>query len=501
MRRLLPLCLLLLAPSLFAQQQLRFATSIDVGDRLTSDNLADVRFHIENISGEDATDVRLDLFLGNESAAAAYKTSDPATSCFPGNIGQPRVGCTIPLLAAHASRDVTITTRYPGPGHYGLRFFAPPLQISRTATFYREYPVTTTADGGPGSFRQAILDTNAQCLADIPCRIDFEITDPVPADGWFTIAPASPLPRILASEIAIDGDRQTAISGDTNPRGPEIFLDGRGVAVADGLFIQGAKATVRGLAIGGFPGNGLLVIKSQMLIEHNDIGTDPTGSVPVPNGLRGIMGDGYGAEIRDNVLSHNRRSGIFLWHNANIHDNRIESNGASGIFLGGESAFDNSIVAGNVIANNHEFGVAAPRHNVVEVRANSISNNRLGGIDVGLDGRTLDIRDSFIGPVIAPHIDSAHFDAASGDTIIEGPIPFAFSPRTIYLYANTTLDPDGFAEGQHFLGTPQLANGRFTLRVHEDLRGQFIDGNTVVTHQDELTARATSEFGAPVRVE
>jgi hypothetical protein len=504
MRRLLPLFLfLLLAPSLFSQQQKQFATSIDVGDRLSSDNLADVRFHIENISDQDATNVFLDLFLGNESAATAFKTSDAATECSSLNIGQPRVGCRIPSLAAHASRDVTITTRYPGAGHYGLRFFTSPFEISRTATFYREYPVTTTADAGPGSFRQAILDTNAQCPSNIPCRIDFEISEPVPAEGWFTIAPASPLPIVLAPEIAIDGERQTTISGDSNPRGPEIFLDGRGVTSADGLFIKGAKATVRGLAIGGFPANGLLVVKSQMLVEHNDIGTDPTGTVAVPNGLRGIMGDGFEAEIRGNVLSHNKRSGIFLWHNANIHDNRIESNGASGIFLGGESAFDNSIVAGNVIANNHEFGVAAPRHNVVEVRANAISNNRLGGIDIGLDGRTLEVTDSFIGPVSAPHIDSARFDAASGDTIIEGPIPFAFSPHKIdiYLYANTALDADGFAEGQHFLGTPQLANGRFTLRVHEDLRGQFIDGNTVVTQSNELVSRATSEFGAPVRVD
>jgi len=182
------------------------------------------------------------------------------------------------------------------------------------------------------------------------------------------------------------------------------------------------------------------------------------------------MGDGFGAEIRNNVLSHNRRSGIFLWHNANIHDNRIKSNGASGIFLGGETGFDGSGIVDDIIVGNHDFGVAVPHRNVVDVRANSIAHNGGGGIDVGLDGRTMETDDSFMGPIVAPHIDSARFDAASGDTIIEGPTPFGFSPRTIYLYANTSLDADGFAEGERFLGSPQFADGRFTLRVRGSAR-------------------------------
>jgi len=500
MHRLLPLSLVLLfASPLFAQQQPQLSLSIDAGDRLSPAGLADVRFHIENTSDQNATNLFLDMFLGNGAVATAFAPSDPTTDCAQQNIGQNRVGCQIPLLAAHAKSDVTITAHF-DPGHYGFRFFINPKEVTRDATFYREYPVTTSEDGGPGSFRQAILDTNAEC-SSVPCRIDLEISEPIPSTGWFTIAPASPLPQVLAPEIVIDGERQTAVTGDTNPRGPEIFLDGRGVNIADGLIVSGNKVTVRGLAIGGFPANGLLVLHSVMLIEHNDIGTDPTGTVPVPNGLRGIMGDGFAAEVRENVLSHNRRSGIFLWHNANIHDNRIESNGASGIFLGGQTAFDDSIVTGNIITGNHDFGIAAPRRNVVEVRANTIAHNDGGGIDIGLDGRTLETNDFLLGPLSAPHIDTARFDAATGDTIIEGPVPFAFFQSKLYLYANTTLDPDGFAEGERFLGTPQFAGGRFTLRVHEDLRGLLIDGNTIVTRIDDVTARGTSEFGPPVRVE
>jgi hypothetical protein len=43
--------------------------------------------------------------------------------------------------------------------------------------------------------------------------------------------------------------------------------------------------------------------------------------------------------------------------------------------------------------------------------------------------------------------------------------------EVVFERANTTLDTDGFAEGERFLGTPQFTGSRFTLRVHEDLRG------------------------------
>jgi hypothetical protein len=210
------------------------------------------------------------------------------------------------------------------------------------------------------------------------------------------------------------------------------------------------------------------------LIEHNYIGTDPTGSVAVPNGLRGIMGDPFNAEISDNVLSHNTRSGVFLLHAANIHDNKIEFNGASGVYLGGTTGFDFSVVAGNVIAGNRDFGVAFPPRGQLEVQGNTFAGNGWGAIDAGLDGPTLRI-DSMAGPITVPRITSARFDSASGDTIIEGAITEAgFPPRDInvYVYANGSVDASGFAEGEKFLGMVQRSKGMFTLRVHESQRAR-----------------------------
>ena len=64
--------------------------------------------------------------------------------------------------------------------------------------------VTTAADGGPGSLRQAILDSNA---ASNPGVIDFAI-----GTGAATITPTTPLPAII-SPVTIDGTSQPGYSG------------------------------------------------------------------------------------------------------------------------------------------------------------------------------------------------------------------------------------------------------------------------------------------------
>ena len=374
--------------------------------------------------------------------------------------------------------------------------------------FYRYFPVTTTADAGPGSLRSAIDAVNGQCdgVDAPPCKIAFQIDGPPPSDGWFTIEPASPMPRILARYVAVDGATQTALTGDTNPLGPEIFLDGHGIS-GDGVSIQAATMTVRGVAIGGFGGSGILaeqhatltenLYENPPLFERNYLGTDPTGTRAVPNGARGLMALISGARIRGNVMSHNLRSGMFLnsWY-GEVRDNRVEANGASGIYLGFGT---DMVVENNVIANNREFGVAIATQGRMEVYANTIAGNGAGGLDIGLDGPT--INDD------TPRIVTAHFDGT--DTIIEGTIlrllpgPSYRKTKSIFLYANREVDEKGFAEGEEFLGRVLAdAAGHFSLRVPGDLRGRWIDATSlVVTDFGDAIYRQSSEFGPPLRVE
>ncbi len=367
------------------------------------------------------------------------------------------------------------------------------------ARFFHDFPVTATADSGPGSLRQAIDDVNAHCLipdgsnpAD-PCRITFAIAGPPQPGGWFTIEPESPFPEIAATDLTVDGEMQTAIA-DSNPLGPEVFLLGDRAGVIDGLRFRVSRLLLRGLAIGGFAQNGVLV-QGGGAIRNNYLGIDPTGRVAVPNGLRGLMSSA-GLEVTGNVISGNRRSGIFFASQGSsgalVTNNRIGvaaasddpvPNGASGIFFGEFSR--PSVVAGNVIGNSGDFGIAVARTAGVGATHNRIFNSGQGAIDNGLDGPT---RDSY-----TPSITSARYDPATQTTTISG-TTFTRGPgfTTVELYANGSVDALGFAEAEDYLGSVKVVpeDVSFTLTVPRDLRDFGEDPRQV-----------TTEFGRAVRAQ
>jgi len=99
--------------------------------------------------------------------------------------------------------------------------------------------VTTTADSGPGSLRQAILDSNT--AAGGSNTIDFAI----PGTGVQTIALSSPLPPITDS-VLIDGTTQPGFAGT-----PLIAFGGQSAGSSGPLVISGENVTIRGLAIEG----------------------------------------------------------------------------------------------------------------------------------------------------------------------------------------------------------------------------------------------------------
>ena len=75
----------------------------------------------------------------------------------------------------------------------------------RTLTIERFFAVTTAADDGPGSLRQAILDANAHAGAD---TIVFAIS----GAGVHTIQPLSALPAVTGP-VVLDGWTQTGFAG------------------------------------------------------------------------------------------------------------------------------------------------------------------------------------------------------------------------------------------------------------------------------------------------
>ena len=128
------------------------------------------------------------------------------------------------------------------------------------------FVVTTTADSGPGSLRQAILDSNAATGATN--TIDFDI----PGRGVQPIDLASPLPPIT-SPVSIDGTSQPGYAGT-----PLITLVAQNASTFAGLTITGSDVTVQGVTPDSFR-YGSSTTQSGLTIPSALLQPGPEGSV------------------------------------------------------------------------------------------------------------------------------------------------------------------------------------------------------------------------------
>ena len=362
------------------------------------------------------------------------------------------------------------------------------------AQTYRMIGVTNTADAGPGSFRDAIEQANALCTPG-PCKIAFEIPGPVPPEGWFTIIPATELPKITADRVFVDGTTQTRLTGDTNPLGPEIALDGY-LALRGPEIYSRCEAVVQGLAIGHFFGGDGMIFSPGTCAEAGDrkevlgnyIGVDPTGTRGRPN-QRGLnLNDAPHPLVHHNVVSRNKWSGIWLWTgSARITDNRIEDNGKSGIVIGPGTA--HAWVQQNVINRQVEMGVAvAPGAQLYVIRGNSMTGNGGLGIDINIDGVSpTDGDDEYPNPSNAPVLLSAVYDAARDRTVVTmllrsrhlGP----YSATTILdFYANASPDGEGEQRVVSYQSVFPGDGTPFPVELWGNLTGRWLNATATRTH-------------------
>lgn len=376
----------------------------------------------------------------------------------------------------------------------------------------RQFIVTNVADEGTGSLRQAIHDVNANCPIARPCALLFRIPGPLAVTGWFTIQPRTPLPEILAA-VEISGGSQISFTGQTNPDGPVIEINGALVSEGSGLVVRpNCRVGISGLAINGFPGYGIEVRRGdescssnfpQAVISENYLGTDPQGRFAKPN-QRGLGIFTFESQVFENLIGGNQRAGIYVeggtFHQ--IAGNRIGvgmdgahvGNGA-GIFLNVGNPFESFIgadITHNVIAYNRGMAIARTRRGEILISRNSIFDNLQQGIDVGIDGITPQRADDTDVPN-APVLFGASYDAARNVTVVRGRIdseasgnggPTGGSGRTIEVYASLHLS--GWAEPQAevSMAISPIATGHqgFEIEVPGDLRGMWITATHNVTH-------------------
>jgi hypothetical protein len=413
------------------------------------------------------------------------------------------------------------------------------------ATVIAHILVTNTNDDGSGSLRQALRDGTSRC-ASSPCTIEFRIPPPVPASGWFTIRPLTPLPDVRG-QMFIDGERQTAFTGDTNPDGPEIEIDGslqRGGGGNGLMFRAACGSGVSGLAMNGFSRHAIEVEVNDpyafcplydfgTTITRNYLGTDARGLVAAPN-ERGVVVTRVGpVTIFENIISGNRRAGIFLdgGSYASVTHNRIGvnakgkplGNGASGIFVNvgdlSKAYGSGADIEDNVIAFNGEWGVCRTQNGEISLYRNSIYGNTSAGIDIGLDNDTPNRPNDAGSAPNKPVLFSATYDPAANTTTVRGRIdstrPISNPTRwRVDVYASSSLSVWGYAQGEGLVGsTPFGYEGHtsFEVVVPADLRGKFITATTNRTHTIGLAKPLeqshhgigptdTSEFSTPMEV-
>ena len=257
------------------------------------------------------------------------------------------------------------------------------------------FTVTSAADSGAGSLRQAIALANANAGTD---TIGFAI-----GSGAQTISLSSALPDIT-SRVIIDATTQPGHAGQ-----PLITLDGTGSgALADGLAIKagGASSEVRGLAITGFAGRGIYLLGATgVTIAGNHIGVNAAGTAAAGNALAGVLVDvgsdnaviGGSATGARNVISGNGADGIDVESSDGvvIQGNYIGTNAAGTAALGntrsgvsiGDS--DNVVVGGamaaerNLISGNSDAGIYAERATGMLIRGNHIGVTVTGTAALG----------------------------------------------------------------------------------------------------------------------
>jgi titin len=195
---------------------------------------------------------------------------------------------------------------------------------SHSATFV----VTNANDSGDGSLRSAMTNANANAGLDL---IIFNMS----GAGVHPIVLASALPTV-SDPVVIDGTTQHGYAGQ-----PLIELNGAGAGANSGLRIASLAGgtTIRGLVINRFGGSasGIEVDgASSNVFQGNFIGTDPTGTLSMPNGKEGIYLNGSSGNLIGGIFSSNR--------------NVISGNGDAGVYVLGTSL---APANGNVIQGNY----------------------------------------------------------------------------------------------------------------------------------------------------
>lgn len=301
----------------------------------------------------------------------------------------------------------------------------PRLEVLEDRTLLSAYIVTTTADSGAGSLRDAINQINADTSHALYAsssnpnvdEIDFNITGASDTGGGFnpttgvaTISPSSALPAIT-NAVIINGHQ-----GQSSAQGPVIVLDGSQSGFGNGLEVNADNVMIEGLDIINWSDGILIHAVNSTQVQDNFIGIEADGKsaagngngVQVDTGATGVVIGGLGfsgessqgeSQGQGNVISADQANGILTESDITVTGNRIgttfdgekppvDSNGnpvyqGSGLLVESSGA-DSTVIGaagagmGNLISGN-DFGMQIENTSRITVQ-----NNMIGTTDSGV---------------------------------------------------------------------------------------------------------------------
>jgi hypothetical protein len=213
--------------------------------------------------------------------------------------------------------------------------FAPTQSESKAAT----HEVTSLADSGLGTLRQAMIDAQAGDT------ITFSVSV-FPPNTPATIMILSPLPTLTQNNLTLDASNAgVVLDGSLSPAG------------TNGLIVEADNCVIQGLTIQYFKSNGIFVGADS---SGNLIGGNRTiGSGPHGQGNLISNNGGTGVEIRGAGVVSNTVQGNYIgidatgwWTGTNAYNGVALTQGAQGNTIGGATAS-----LGNIISGNHDNGI------------------------------------------------------------------------------------------------------------------------------------------------
>jgi hypothetical protein len=326
-------------------------------------------------------------------------------------------------MSNHPARLVTGLRKmraHPRRASSGVRRYQLGVEPLEDRALPSTFTVVNTADSGPGSLRQAILDADA---GGGPAAIQFAI----PGMGVHMIQPLSGLPAVTVP-VTVDGFTQPGASPASQTAAAVIAIQLDGAlagAQADGLILDGGRSTLRGLAITNFQDVGLVLgvhggdvvagatftgsrhgnVLVQAAAAGNAIGASTFDGAVTATGAGGGGGvDSLILQSDGNIVQHVTTDGILVTGNHNriggdptqddivlrltgvdLHRNVIAGNrNLGGVRLAGS----NNLVEDNLIGTD-ALGAHAVRNAVAGVVVTG-NNNTLGGVGNFISGNAGD---------------------------------------------------------------------------------------------------------------